>query len=155
MRLETWRELCTSGGQEALRAAEAMSPREKDFLRHYQALERIYPAELARAALETAILRSEARAKFPFADKLYFTREALEQASNWEVAVYRAGRFRGCARLLDLGCSVGGDTLALAQVAPTVGLDHNPLRLRLASANAQALALGAQAEFLQADLNAA
>ena len=147
------RTLLTPAGQEVLEAALALRPREAEFLAHWQALQRSFPAELARAALETAILRSEARAKYPFAEKLYFTRAALEQASAWEVAAYRAGRYRGFDTLLDLGCSIGGDTLALAGAAPTLGIDLDPLRLRMAWANLAALGLDRRASLLQADLN--
>ena len=83
---------------------------------------------------------------------MYFTRPALEQASGHAIAAYRAGRYRGFARLADLGCSIGGDTLALAAVLPTIGLDRDPLRLEMAQANAAALGLGERAAFVQADL---
>jgi hypothetical protein len=68
------------------------------------------------------------------------------------VAVYRARRYQGYARLVDLGCSVGGDTLALAHVAPTIGIDRDPLRLAMARANLEAAGLSNQVYFLQADL---
>jgi hypothetical protein len=130
----------------------ALGPREVDFLSHFQGLSRQYPRQLARAALEIAILRGEAGRKFPFADQLYLTREALEQASSYPVSTHRAGRYRGFTHLVDLGCSIGGDTLALAGVAPSVGVDRDPLRLAMAQANLQALNL--EADFLQADLTA-
>jgi hypothetical protein len=83
---------------------------------------------------------------------MYFTRPALEQATAFEVATYRAQRFAGRERLLDLGCSIGGDTLALAVLAPTTGLDLDPVRLGMARANLDALGLGHRAGFIQADL---
>lgn len=128
----------------------ALQPREVDFLRYFQGLSRRYPRQLARVALEIAILRGEAGRKFPFADQLYLTREALEQASSYPVSTYRAGRYRGFTRVVDLGCSIGGDTLALTQVAPAIGVDRDPLRLAMAQANLQALDL--EAELIQADL---
>jgi hypothetical protein len=152
--LASFRTLLTSAGQESLREAQALEPSEGSFLRDFSALSRRYPAELARAALETAILRSEAEAKFPFAGRMYFTREALEQASSFEVSDYRAGRFRPFQRLADLGCSIGGDTLALARTAPTLGVERDPLRLGMAHANLKALGLGDRAGFIQADLTA-
>jgi hypothetical protein len=154
MDLETSRALLSTPGQAAIRAAEVLAPREAEFLGHFQALSRIYPAELARAALETAILRREAAAKFPSAGRLYFTREALEQSSAQEVSAYRVGRFRPFPALADLGCSIGGDTLAMAALAPTIGMDLDPLRLAMAQANARALGLEGRARFVQADLNA-
>ena len=158
MDLAAFRHLLTPAGQEALAAAQAVAPREADFLSHFQTLSKRYPAGLARAALETAILRLEAAAKFPFADQLYWTRTALEQASSHPVAAYRAGRYRPFSRLADLGCSAGGDTIALAAIAgagtATLGLDLDPLRLALAQANLAALGLAGRAALVQADLTA-
>ncbi len=98
--------------------------------------------DLAKAALEVAIARGKATAKFPFAEKLFFTREALEQASSWEIAMHRAKRYRPFEHLADLGCSAGSDSLALAETAPTIGIDLDALRLSMAQANAQALGSG-------------
>ncbi len=147
-----FRQLLTDFGQEVLHAAQALAPREADFLRDYQILCRRYPAELARAALETAILRREAAEKFPFAEKMYFTRQALEQATPFEVSTYRAGRYREFSWVADLGCSLGGDTLALAQVALTAGLDRDRLRLEMARENLKAADLAGRAHFVEADL---
>jgi hypothetical protein len=153
VQVEDLNELLSPAGQEALEVAVRLEPREVDFLSHLQALSRQYPRQLAAAALEIAILRREARAKFPFAGQLYFEREALEQASSYEISTYRAERYRGYTILADLGCSLGADTLALAGVAPTLGIDRDPLRLRLAGANLSALGLDERASLLQADLN--
>ena len=152
MDLASFKTLLTPAGQEALRAAESLEPREQDFLRHFQALEREYTADLARAALETAILRQEAKSKFPFAVRMYFTRPALEQASAYEVSSYRSERYRDFKALADLACSIGGDTLALAAIAPVTGIDLDPLRLAMAQANLNALGWGDRAEFLLSDL---
>jgi hypothetical protein len=153
MDLASFRDLLTPAGQEALCAAEAREPREEDFLAHFQALSREFPPSLARAVLETAILRHEAAVKFPQAERMYFTREALEQASSSEISNYRSERYRSFALLADLGCSIGGDTFPLSEVAPTIGIDLEPLRLVIASANARALGLEARTRFTQADLN--
>jgi SAM-dependent methyltransferase len=152
--LETFHELLTPAGQDALSAACELQPREVDFLRHFTSLSRRFPPDLARAALETAILRREAIDKFPFANQLFFTRPALEQASSAQVASYRARRLAGFDLLFDLGCSIGGDTLHLAAKGPTVGVDLDPLRLAMAQANIEALAPNHPVDFLYADLNA-
>jgi hypothetical protein len=153
MQTAVFYELLSSYGQEALAAASQLIPREQDFLAHFTKLSKRYPPELARAALEIAILRLEAADKFPQAGFMYFTRAALEQASNQVVSAYRAGRYQGFERLFDLGCAVGGDTLALAAQAPVTGLDFRPLRLIMAQANARALGLVDRANFIQANLN--
>jgi hypothetical protein len=152
--LSEFRSLFTSQGQEALQAAQALAPREIDFLSHFTQLRRRFPAGVARAVLETTILRTEASKKFPFAHKMYFIRPALEQATAYEVAEYRAARYRPFRRVWDLGCSIGGDTLALAQVVQeAAGVDLDRLRLEMARANLAALGLGDKAAFIQADLS--
>ena len=147
-------DLLSPGGQEVLQAAIALAPRPEDFLRHFQILTRNHSERLVRPALEIAINRRAALAKFPQGELLYFTRESLEQASAYAVASYRAGRYRDFSRAADLGCSAGGDTLALAAVAPTVGIDRDPDRLALASANLQAIGLQDRVDLVQADLTA-
>lgn len=152
MNLGTFRDLLSPAGQQILQTASDLAPREDDFLQHFTRLERQHPPDLARLALEIAILRREAEQKFPFAESMYFTRQALEQASNYEISTYRARRFAGCERLLDLGCSVGGDSLALAQQAFTVGVDLDEVRLQMARANLEALGLAERSAFVLADL---
>ncbi len=152
MELSTLQFLLSPTGQEALQQASALRPREVDFLQHFDALQRAYPGDLARAALEVAILRQEATVKFPAAERMYFTRPALQQATASEVAAYRSRRFAGRERLLDVCCSIGGDTLSLAGLAPTIGLDLDPVRLGMARANLEAVGLGDRADFIQADL---
>ncbi len=157
MDITSFRALQTACGQEALQAARALAPRETDFLTHFTALCREHPPDLARAALETVLLREKAESKFPCAQQMYFTREALEQASSWEVSSYRAERYRSSSLIVDLGCSIGGDTLALAGAAPTFGIDIDPLRLAMAEANLRAAKLAEgnlsdRSLFIQADL---
>jgi hypothetical protein len=151
MQLEHFYSLLTRQGQWALESAAAFEPREKDFLQDFQMLAKRFPRELARAALETAILRREAADKFPQAEKMYFTREAMEQATSWEIATYRTERYAGFKRIFDLGCSIGADTLALGKIAPTTGVDLDLLRLAIARQNAKNLSI--PADFVQADLH--
>ncbi len=86
---------------------------------------------------------------------MYFIRAALEQSSSFEISSYRAQRYRTFDRIADLGCSVGADTLALAQVAlgTVLGLDLAELRLCMAQANLAALDLANRVGFILADLN--
>jgi hypothetical protein len=125
---------------------------EATFLRYATRLRKTHPAEGVAAALETAILRRAARAKFPAAERMYFTREALEQATPQRVAAYRAQRFSQCARVADLACSIGGDALPLAAITGVLAVDRDPLRLALLRENARALGLGARITLCEADL---
>jgi hypothetical protein len=149
---ETLRQLLAPIGQEALAIAEAVEPDEADFLPIFQRLTRRFPTPIARAAVEQAILRRRARTKFSHADRMYFTREALEQATSEPLAQYRATRLHGFQHIFDLGCGIGGDTLALANVAPVIGIDIDRIRLVLLAANAQALGLQEAISLVQANL---
>ena len=100
--------------------AMALSPTEARFLTCFEKLRKRYPIEIAKAALETAILRQKAASKFQNAARMFFTKEALEQSSSEIVAQHRATRFRGSQHIADLCCGIGGDALALAKVATTL-----------------------------------
>jgi hypothetical protein len=151
--LETFAWLRSPVGQALLAELAGRELREEDSLRELERLRRQFAPEQARAALETALLRRRARAKFPAAERLYFTREALEQASAAPVAAHRAARLAPRGHIADLGCGVGGDALALAAAGATVtGVDRDPLRLAMAAANAEALGLAGRIGWQRRDL---
>jgi protein-L-isoaspartate O-methyltransferase len=117
-------------------------------------LRRTFAPPQAGALLALARLRQQARDKFPAADQLFFTGEALEQATAWPVAQHRAEWFEQSAPhgpLLDLGCGIGGDTIALAQRRPVIAIERDPLRWRFAQANLAVLGLTHQVTLIQAD----
>ncbi|PKI90884.1 SAM-dependent methyltransferase [Actinomycetales bacterium SN12] len=73
--------------------------------------------DLVSAVVGQARLRVKARAKFgEFGDRMLFTRAGLEQATRLNVATMHAVRLRraGITRVSDLGCGIGGDSLAFA-----------------------------------------
>lgn len=109
-------------------------------------LRKDYPADQAAAALETARLRLKAVDKFGAdAHKLFFTRDALEQASDPRIRHYRARKITG--DVLDVCCGIGSDALAFAaQGAQVLGLDIDLLRVTIARHNAAALNLSARFE---------
>ena len=72
---------------------------------------------LVSAVVGQAHLRARAVAKFGgFAERMLFTKAGLEQATRLGVAARHAGRMRqaGITRVADLGCGIGGDSLAFA-----------------------------------------
>jgi SAM-dependent methyltransferase len=102
--------------------------------------------EHAAAALTQVALRARAAAKFGSdAARMYFTPEGLQQATRSRVARHRAARvaMTSPASVLDVGCGVGGDLVALARAGLTVaGVDQDELRVEVARANLDALGLG-------------
>ncbi|MCG8353610.1 MAG: methyltransferase domain-containing protein [Chloroflexales bacterium] len=140
-------------GQTLLQELAALELHATNLLRELSRLRDQYPPELARAAVEQTLLRRRAQAKFPSADRLFFTREALEQASSAPVAKYRARRFAEYRQVADLCCGIGGDALALADAGShIIAVDHNPVRLAIAAANAEELGQVDNMTFVCADL---
>lgn len=113
-------------------------------------LRRKFPQDLVGMAVEIVDLRRRAAAKFPDADRLFFSREALEQSSGAEIAAYRAQRYAGFEAVADWGCGAGMDSMALAGVTHAIGLDVDALRIALARSNAASLGRE-NAEFHVAD----
>lgn len=95
--------------------------------------------ELVSAVMEQARLRTRARAKFgEFAPRMLFTQAGLEQATRLPVAALHAGRFReaGVSRVVDLGCGIGGDSLAFAGLGLAVlAVDADEVTAALAAFN--------------------
>jgi SAM-dependent methyltransferase len=153
MDAELLRRLASPEGSGVLREAGELERGEEHFLDVWTALQRAgAEKELARGALETVLLRTRAEKKFSRAREMFFTREGLEQASAEPLSRHRATRFRGLERIADLGCGIGGDTLALAGCAPVWAVDLDELRLRMARENLRAYAPVRPVRFLLADL---
>ena len=109
-----------------------------------------FSGEEAGAILTLARLRLRAASKFPDAERMYFTPEALEQATAWPVALHRAEwihRNAPSGSVLDLGCGIGGDTLALATYRRVIAFEKDPVRVQFASANARATGREDRIEF--------
>ncbi|NTV65326.1 MAG: class I SAM-dependent methyltransferase, partial [Oscillochloris sp.] len=154
MDLNTLAWLQSPSGYALLIDLAARSLSESDLLSELTRLRRSYPPDQASAALDLALLRRRAAAKFPAAQRMFFTREALEQASAAPVAAHRAARLAaGYAEVADLCCGIGGDALSLAAAGLAVtAVDRDELRLALAAANVEALGLAGRVRLVQRDL---
>ncbi len=130
--LETATKLHLEADGDPVRAATAVRRVEAD-------------AERAAAALTQVELRRRAEAMFgELARHLFFTPDALEQATRWRVAEHRAARLVAAQvdSIIDLGCGIGGDLIAFARAGLTAaGIDLDPVRVAIARANLAALGL--------------
>ena len=135
-------------------AADLGAVDDEKLLAELARLRRRFTPQQAGALVALARLRRRAATKFPAADQLFFTSVAVEQATAYPIAAHHAAHVHAHAPagpLLELGCGIGGDTLALAQHRPVIAYEIDPLRLRLAEANVQAMGLAARVTFHQAD----
>ncbi len=154
MNLDDFAFLRSDAGQRYLAELAETPVTPHNHLQLAAALRHTLPPPHANAVLETTLLRQLAAAKFHRASQMYFTRPALEQASGEIIAHYRARRFfqAGCQTVVDLGCSIGGDALALAEQADVTGVEWDALRLALAQENVRVYGHGARFYPLQADI---
>jgi SAM-dependent methyltransferase len=122
-----------------------------DELKLSQKLRKSYPAELVAACITQAKLRQRAEKKFgPFAERMLFSRDGLEQASRLAVSAQRANRFleAGIKSVVDLGCGIGGDLMAMAALGIDVtGVEIDEVRSALAHFNTAGLGV----EIVKAD----
>ncbi|HVX13145.1 MAG TPA: hypothetical protein VHC22_18315 [Pirellulales bacterium] len=107
-----------------------------DSLRQAVRLRKDWSASRVHLLLQQVELRRRAKAKFPDADRMYFTPVGLEQATDGWIAAYKAGRFRDRGNpVYDLCCGIGGDLAALARGGPAIGADRDPIAALLAKTN--------------------
>lgn len=93
-------------------------------LQRQRLLREEYPEEVVRAAFALEELREKAKEKFSKADRMWFDRQGLEQATSELVARHKAKRFTG--EVWDLCSGIGGDAIALAERGEVVAVDLNP-----------------------------
>lgn len=147
--------LRSPAGQQQLRQLTAVTITPENHLQlAMQLRQQVDDPALVHALLETAVLRQKAVSKFSRAGQMYFTRDALEQASGELIARYRSHRFAQLETgpIADLGCGIGGDSLALCQQADVIGIDRDGVRLRMAACNVAVYGGNGRFHPLQTDL---
>ncbi len=135
--LHELKQLLSPQGKEALLEAEKLNPNEENFLQCYQKLSKKISPSLARTALETIIIRQKAiqSNKFILPEKMLFTAQAYEQASQHLISQHRAQRYQNCSQIIDVCCSIGCDSITLAQYGEVIGIDLDLIRLCIAEYN--------------------
>jgi hypothetical protein len=143
MQVEVAQFLVSEAGRAALAelAADPTALSQANRLASLTRLRRLFTAEQAAGLITvaTARLKATQQNKFSRAAEMFFTRTGLEQSSGESIAAHRAARFEAAlppgSRVADLGCGIGGDSLALAARFQVTGVDRDPARLLLAQAN--------------------
>lgn len=149
---EAFAELLSPRGQQALQAAMAAGLQEKNLLPDLERLRKEYGSALARAAVEMVLLRTRATLKFSQAHEMYFTRDALEQASGERISSYRAQRFAEHASVGDFGCGIGGDLISLAARTNATGIERDAVRAAMAVENLRVCGVNSRASVQAADV---
>lgn len=146
---DTFEQLLTPAGQFLLAEVHARAGVESD-LGLGTRLRKTWAPDLVAAAVTQNHLRGRAEAKFgDDAQHLYFTHDALEQSTRGVVARHRAARVAatGATAVVDLGCGIGGDLIAMARAGLRVrGVELDPVRAAIARANLAALGLDGTVE---------
>ncbi len=144
MDLVTFEKLLSPAGQLLLDEVAQSAGKESDLALGTR-LRKTYASALVAAAVTQNHLRGKAVAKFgDDAGRMYFTHDALEQSTRQRVAAHRSSRLAstGAEAVVDLGCGIGGDLIAMARAGLRVrGVELDPVRAAIAEANLRALEL--------------
>ncbi|GAB4469449.1 MAG: methyltransferase domain-containing protein [Armatimonadaceae bacterium] len=109
--------------------------------------------EQVSALVSVATARQRAKKRFPDAEHLFLTEDALAQATSPILAAYHARFLAPLGVVADLGCGIGMDTLALAETGASVlAIEQDPARLLFARANAAVRGVTDRITFLQGDV---
>jgi len=147
--------LMSPEGERLLRTIQERDPQPATVLSIASRLRKEFDLDLVAAALTIHELRIKAVSKFSRADRMWFTRAGLEQATSESIARYRARRFAGLRVVADLCCGIGGDLIALADrpdPSPILAVDRDPVQLAMALENAGVYAVSGDITPLGADV---
>ncbi|MEX2174628.1 MAG: hypothetical protein WD872_09725 [Pirellulaceae bacterium] len=113
-----------------------------------QRLRKDLTAAQAHLVVEQVELRRRAVEKFSRGERMFFTRKGLEQATDEQIARYKASRFLPAATIADLCCGIGGDLVALSVGRECRGVDADPVCALFAEYNATAYGVQAAVEVI-------
>lgn len=131
--------LLDTPGRTLLDAAQALRDSRAEILTALTRLRKSATSDQASAAWEMTELRQRGQTKFGLdSARMYFVREALEQASGAATSAYHARRLvaAGVTEVADLGGGIGGDALAFARAGLQVTVyERDRIRARFAQEN--------------------
>ncbi len=112
-----------------------------------------YEPELCQAALELLQAREKAAGRYQHADRMYFTKHSLEQATDANIADYHASLFPNDAVVLDAGCGSGIDSIGFAKHGSrVVSVDIDPVHCIYTRLNSQLCDVADRLTVVHADL---
>ncbi|MCA9025052.1 MAG: hypothetical protein KDA86_07550 [Planctomycetaceae bacterium] len=109
-----------------------------------------YPDDLVRLAVSLCELRERATVKFERANRMWFDRVGLEQATSELVARHKAARFTG--HVDDLCCGIGGDAIALADQYHVTAFDSREEACVMTEWNAEVYSVDDRVRTVVADV---
>lgn len=115
-------------------------------------LRREFDPSIASQAVQQIHLRQRAKQKFSRAEQMWFTPEGLEQSSSEIVATYHASRFPEKELVVDAGCGIGGDLIALGGRGETAGVERDALSIHFAKRNTEVYGVDSRCHLIYADL---
>lgn len=127
-------------------------------LRAIELLRKKYSGEVARFIIEQSKLRKKAENKLPqnIVNVLIYEKEALEQASSWQISQYRIEKakkiFPKAKRVFDLGCGIGIDSLAFSKYFDVISVEKEIDRFEICKYNLEKTKIQGKASVLHADI---
>jgi hypothetical protein len=114
--------------------AELLAANSSPTVSEFAAFRKNHPADVVHAAFAVARAQHHGISpdgKFPALPFIWAIPEALEQSTDAVVAKHKASRFAEAAvtEIVDLCAGIGGDTMALANVAPVTAVDLSAPRV--------------------------
>jgi hypothetical protein len=130
--IDTWEILTSSFGEQIIRQMLGQAPLEEDTAEVPQN----YRHRLLHAFCEQQVFwRKRSWPRFPREATWFWTDTLLQQASDWQTALYKASLFPVAAPVFDLCCGAGVDAVALSYQNAVTAIDIEPLACYLTQAN--------------------
>ena len=103
-----------------------------------------------RIILDVAEARGRGREKFQRAGELFFTRKAIEQATDEQIANWKGQRCGSAGSIVDIGCGAGGDLIGLSRSGAATGIEMDPVLAHFAAINCRIYGRNVEVRLLDA-----
>ena len=112
-----------------------------------------YSPDICQAAIELLTAREKAPHDIPMGNRLFYTKAALEQSSCAALAKYHATLFPPGSFVVDAGCGIGMDTLAIASNAHNMlSIDLDPVHCLYTRLNSEIIGLSQHVAVVKGDV---